>query len=286
MRRELVYLGCALLVGGIVGSVAILDPGYMRLEFFGWVLESNLIVAVVALILLYFVVSVLVRLIVALAGSGASLTRFRERYRHGKALARARAGALQLAAGNWRQAADELAEAAPHSTEPVTIWLNAAAAARKAVDAECMQRAIAEARSLAGDVPEIGLMQARWQLEDGNAPQAVKILRELEEVSDQRLAARKQLLLARAFHDIEDWESLSGALKGLKKSKAVEASEYRSLEIAHARQALDVLERRFEATGALPVPKDVEGAWKQVPKHLRNEPALVRRKMEIEQLEH
>ena len=285
MRRELVFLCCALFVGGIVGSMAILDPGYARIEFFGWVVESNLIVTLAALMLAYFLLRVTVRLIAALAGSGASFAKLRERYRHGQALARARAGILEFAAGNWQEAAAALSKAAAGSAEPVTIWLNAADAARRAGDVESMGQAIEAARALAGDVPELRLMEARWHIEDGDAPRALRILRDLDDAGGARNAAGKQLLLAKALHDLEDWESLEGAIKVLKKSKDVAPEKYRGLEIARALATLDSIAAQATSTGIAPVKKDVDGAWKQVPKHLRNEPQLVRRKMEIERLE-
>ena len=283
MRRDFLLIGSALLAGGAIGSIAILDPGYVRVEFVGWIAESNLIVAVAVLCLAYFVMRILLRFLSALMHSGASLSQLRERYKHGKALARARVGILEFAAGNWQQAADQLAAAAVHSSEPVTIWLNAAAAARKAGDVASMRQAIAEARNLTGDVPELSLMEARWHIEDGDTPEAVKILRTLDEISETRIAEGRQLLLARAFHDLEDWDSLASALKVLKKSKGVAPEAYRAFEIAQARAAFDLIETRATTTGVAPTKKDADAAWKQVPKHLRNEPLLVRRRMEVEQ---
>ncbi len=285
MRRALMFFCAALLVGGAIGSMAMLDPGYARIEFFGWIVESNLIMACSALVLVYFLLRMLLRFISALVGSGASLSRLRMRYKHGQALARARSGILEFAAGNWQHAADALAKAAPHSAEPVTIWLNAAAAARNAGNTESMRTAIAEARSLAGDIPELILMEARWHIEDGNAPHALRILRQLEDTGHAHNAAGKQLLLAKAFHALEDWESLKGAIKRLKKSKEVAPQSYRALEIAQARSSLDAIEAQASSTGVAPVKKDIDAAWHHVPKHLRNEPLLVRRKMEVERLQ-
>jgi len=285
MRRGLVLICFALLIGGVIGSVAVLDAGYVRLEFFGWVVESNVIVAVSALLLAYFVLRLLLRLLSVLVGTGASFARLRTRFKHGRALAQARAGILEFAAGNWQQAAEALGKAAVGSAEPLTIWLNAAAAARKAGDAESMRQAISEARRLTGDAPELTLMEARWHIEDGDAPQAVRMLRELDDAGSARNAAGKQLLLAKAFHDLQDWESLKGAIKTLEKSKAIPPDAYRALEIAQAQASLDSVEAEAKSTGIAPVTKDVHAAWKRVPNHLRNEPQLVRRKMELQQID-
>lgn len=285
MRRDLVLMGVALLLGGALGTVAILDPGYVRIESFGWVAESNLIVFVGLLLLAYFIVRALVKFITALVHSGASFRGIRERYRFGKAVARARSGILQFAAGHWKEAADQLAKAASGSSEPVAVWLSAASAARKAGDLEQMNDCIAEARKLTGEVAELSLLEARWQIEDGNAQKAVSTLREIEDPQDAKIAGRRTLLLAHAFHAIEDWESLSNTLGSLAKAKGVEAGEYRHLEIAHARSALDALEQRAKSTGNVPSQKEMDAAWKQVPKALRNEPLLVTRKKEIENLE-
>ena len=284
MRRDLMIMGFALLAGGVLGTIAIFDPGYVRIEFFGWLAESNLIVFVGLLLLAYFLVRALVKFIAALLHSGASLRGLRERYRYGKAMARARSGILQFAAGHWKDAAEQLAEAAARSTEPVTVWLNAAAAARKAGMSEQMNNCIAEARQLTGEVAELSLLEARWQIEDGDAQKAVTTLRQMEDPQDAKIAGRRQLLLADAYHAIEDWDSLSNTLKSLSKSKAVEASEYRHLEVAKAQSALDALEQRANSTGMAPVKKDIDAAWKEVPKALRNDPLLVTRKKEIEGL--
>ncbi len=284
MRRDLVLMGIALLVGGALGTIAILDPGYVRIESFGWVAESNLIVFFGLLVFAYFILRALVKFIAALVHSGASFRGMRERYRFGKAMARARSGILQFAAGHWKEAAEQLAKAAGRSNEPVTIWLSAASAARKAGDSEQMNHCIAEARKLTGDVAELSLLEARWQIEDGDAQKAVSALRQMEEPKDAKLAGRRQLLLADAFYAIEDWESLSNTLSSLAKAKSVEAGEYRYLEIAQARTALDALEQGAQSTGTAPAQKEIDAAWKQVPKALRNEPSLVTRKKEIEDL--
>ena len=284
MRRDLVIMGFALLAGGALGTIAIFDPGYVRIEFFGWLAESNLIVFVGFMLLAYFLVRALVKFIAALLHSGASLRGLRERYRYGKAMARARSGILQFAAGHWKEAAEQLAEAAGRSSEPVTVWLNAAAAARKAGDSEQMNNCIAEARQLTGEVAELSLLEARWQIEDGDAQKAVTTLRQMEDPQDAKIAGRRQLLLANAYHAIEDWDSLSNTLKSLSKAKGVDASEYRHLEVAKAQSALDALEQRANSTGVAPVKKDIDAAWKEVPKALRNDPLLVTRKKEIEGL--
>lgn len=284
MRRDLVLIGLALLAGGALGTIAMFDPGYVRIEFFGWLAESNLIVFAGFLLVAYFLVRTFVRFIAALVHSGASFRGMRERYKFGKAMARARSGILQFAGGHWKEAAEQLAEAASETSEPVTVWLSAASAARKAGDSEKMNDYIGEARKLTGDVPELSLLEARWQIEDGNAQKAVTILRQMDDPQDAKMAGRRQLLLARAFHAIEDWESLSNTLKSLGKAKGVEASEYRHLEVAEAQSALDALEQRANSTGIAPAKKEIDAAWKQVPKALRNEPSLVTRKKEIESL--
>lgn len=284
MRRDLVLMGLALAIGGAVGTVAILDPGYVRIEIFGWRTESNLIVFAGLLLIAYFLVRALMRFIAALIHSGANFRDMRDRYRFGKAMAKARSGILQFAAGNYKEAAEQLADAAGKTSEPVTVWLNAAAAARKAGNSEQMNNCIAEARQLTGEVAELALLEARWQIEDGDAQKAVTTLRRMEDPRDVVHAGRRQLLLAHAYHAIEDWESLSNTLKSLAKAKGVEASEYRQLQVAKAKSALDALAQRANSTGIAPVKKDIESAWKEVPKALRNEPSLVTRKKEIEGL--
>lgn len=284
MRRDLVLMGIALVAGGALGTLAFFDPGYVRIEIFGWLAESNLIIFLALLLVAYFLVRVSVKLISAFLHSGANLRDLRERYRFGKAMARARSGILAFAAGQWKEAADQLVEAAGRSSEPVTVWLSAAAAARRAGDSEQMKQCIAQARRLAGEAPELMLLEARWQIEDGNAQQAVTTLRGMEDPQDARIAGRRQLLLASAFHAIEDWQSLSNTLKTLPKAKGVETSEYRHLEVAQAKSALDALEQRASSTGVAPAQQDIDAAWKQVPKALRNEPKLVTRKKEIELL--
>ncbi len=286
MRAGLLLLGIALIVGGALGTVMVLDPGYVRIEFMGWVAESNVIVLALLLVLLHALVRVLTRCIFALVHSGASVRGLRERYRFGKALAKARAGILEFAAGHWEHAAEQLAEAAKHSSEPVTVWLNAAMAARLAGDRQHMNTCLQEARTLTGEVIELRLLEARWQLEDGNAQQALEILRsaQTEDAQEPRTAGQCQLLMAQAFLALEDWDSLATILKLLARTRGVAADTYRHLEIALAKRPLDALVEGAAASGLAPDSKALNHAWKQVPRHLRNEPALVTRKHEIESL--
>lgn len=278
MRRELIYILLALLLGGAIGTLAMLDRGYVRIEIAGWIVESNFIVFLALLMVGY----VVLRFFLALLRGGERFRRLWQRKQSGKAKARAREGMLLFASGRWAEAAERLENAADKSFEPVTVWLSAGAAARKAGDAAKGRACLAQARSLTGDVPELVLLEARWDLEDREAQQAVSRLRELPEPDDAKVNGRKTLLLAQAFLELEDWSSLSNTLQDLRKAKHVEAAEYRGMEVALASSAFDVIERQAASTGLAPLQGDIDAAWKQVPKALRNEPSLIRRKKEIE----
>lgn len=278
MRRELIYILLALLLGGAIGTLAMLDRGYVRIEIADWIVESNFIVFLALLMVGY----VVLRFFFALLRGGERFRRLWQRKQSGKAKARAREGMLLFASGRWAEAAERLENAADKSFEPVTVWLSAGAAARKAGDAAKGRACLAQARSLTGDVPELVLLEARWDLEDREAQQAVSRLRELPEPDDAKVNGRKTLLLAQAFLELEDWSSLSNTLQDLRKAKHVEAAEYRGMEVALASSAFDVIERQAASTGLAPLQGDIDAAWKQVPKALRNEPSLIRRKKEIE----
>ena len=284
MRREIVFILVALLLGGAIGTLAVFDRGYVRIEVAGWLMESNFIVFAGLLLLAYFALRWLLRFFSALVNSGTSFRDMLERKRSGKAKARAREGVLLFAAGRWSEAAKKLQDAAGHSYEPVTVWLNAGVAARKAGELEKGRECLEEARKLVGNAPELALLEARWQLEDGEAQKGLATLRDIPQPKDAKLAEQRSLLLARAYCEIEDWSSLSNTLVALRKAKDIDASDYRKFEVALARSSLDALERQASATGVIPAKKEIEGAWKQVPKELRNEPMLVRRKKEVESL--
>lgn len=284
MRRELIYILLALFLGGAIGTLAVLDPGYVRIEIADWIIETNFIVFLGLLGAGYVVLRWLLRFFSALVHSGERFRGFRDRKRFNKAKAHAREGILLFASGRWAEAAERLADAAGNSSEPVTVWLNAAAAARKAGDAEQGRACLAEARGLAGDVPEFVLLEARWAIEDREAQKTVSMLRELAEPDDAKIAARRTLLLAEAFLDLEDWTSLANTLQELRKAKHVESAEYRDMEISLASSALSAITRQAAASGLAPLQRDIDAAWKQVPKEFRNEPLLVRRKKEAEAL--
>lgn len=284
MRRELMFMLVALVAGGAIGTLALVDPGYVRVEIAGWIVESNFIVFAGLLVAAYFVLRWLLRFLSALLHSGSSFRDLLQRQRSGKARAHAREGMLLFAAGRWREAAKLLEDAAVNSSEPVTVWLNAGAAARKAGDVEKGGACLEEARKIAGDAPELALLEARWHLEDRQAQKAVSKLRNMRDSVDARISDQRSLLLATAFCNLEDWSSLSNTMKELRKAKHIEASDYREFEISLARSTLDALERQASSTGVAPAKKEVEAAWKQVPKELRNEPLLVCRKKEVESL--
>ncbi|MCK5887899.1 MAG: heme biosynthesis protein HemY, partial [Alcanivorax sp.] len=182
-------------------------------------------------------------------------------------------GFLQLVDGEQEKAERLLVAAGEDGDWPLLAWLLAAEAAQEQENVEASQRYLENASSDRRGQLVAGLMKARFALDDGYPEQARQ---ELKVLAD--LAPRNKRILrtyAEVLESQKDWPALCALMPRLKRAFG-EGKESR-----RERRAWLAL---LQETARKPGFNDADGRreelrklWKDVPVHLKNDPAMVAR---------
>ena len=236
------------------------DPGYVVINFRGYVIEMS--VPVLAGFAFAFVLAVwLIRkLIVAPRRLGEAAGRYRSA-RSGQKLTK---GMIAVAEGNFSRGEKMLGRAASTSDSPLFNYLQAARAAhlqgRDDRRDEWLRLAYEEIPEAAN---AILLTQAEFQIDRGENEQALATLRRLEE--DSKNHSHALALMGRLYYKLKDWASLADLLPRLRKNTQVKPETLDKWTIRVHQQALD--------TAA-----DVEvldQTWKGIARKLRSDMTLL-----------
>ena len=201
-----------LIVSAFAASFLLANPGYVVINFRGYLIEMN-----VPMLLLLFAITVFTTwLIVKLLRAPRKLGEAAGRYRAGRADQRLTRGVIEVAEGNFAKGERLLASAADVSDAPLLNYLQAARAAHLLGQHE---RRDGWLRRAYENMPEAAnavlLTQAELQLDQSQYEPALATLRQIEENSPDHSYALA--LLGRLYYRLEDWTHLSEILPRLKK---------------------------------------------------------------------
>jgi HemY protein len=231
------------------------DPGYVAINFRGYLVEMSVPVLLGAFVALVFAVWAIRKLVVAprLIGEAAG------RYRAGRAGEKLMRGMIEVAEGNFARGEKLLARAASTSDAPLFNYLQAARAAHlQGSDQrrdEWLRLAYEHTPAAANAVL---LTQAELQLDRGQFEQALATLRRIDE--DSRDHSYALALLGRLYFRLGDWDHLAEVLPRLKKHGRITQER---IDTWTVRVHREMLGRTTDSDA-------VAGAWKQVPKGLRS----------------
>ena len=236
------------------------DPGYVGINFRGYLIEMSVPVLVLLVAALVFAVWLIRKIILAPRRLGEAAGRYRSA-RSGQKLTR---GMIAVAEGDLARGEKLLARAATTSDSPLFNYLQAARAAhlqgRDERRDEWLRLAYKETPEAANAVL---LTQAEFQLDRGQYEQALATLRRLEE--DSRDHAQALALMGRLYFRLEDWDALAGILPRLRKNAQVKSETLDEWTVRVHRESLD------KAADA-----DVlDLAWKNIPRKLRTDVGLL-----------
>ena len=227
------------------------DPGLVQINFLGWTIETSVLVLVLALLLLWFTVSFVVRLWRLPAETA-------RRVRDRRALDQLEKGLLALTEGDWRTAEKALEKSASGHGRSTAQYLAAAQAADGQEAPERREYYLEQADSGGGKRRFlVELTRARLLLNAGHRAEALPILEALH----QRRRRHTQVLelLARCYRELRQWEELQALLPSLRKAGVLDEDEVADLQLEMARQRLS------EAQDA----EDLQSRWKALPRSLR-----------------
>jgi HemY protein len=250
----------ALFASAFAAHFLLSDPGYVAINFRGYLVEMSVPVLVLVTAALFAAIWIIRKIVIAPRRIGAAAGRYRSA-RSGQKMTR---GMIEVAEGNFARGERMLARAASTSDSPLFNYLQAARAAhlqgRDDRRDDWLKLAYQEIPEAANAVL---LTQAEFQLDRGQHEQALATLRRLDENSkDHRHALA---LMGRLYFQLEDWSSLQEILPRVRKHGQVEAE---TLTVWTIRIHREQLTKAVDADAVLTT-------WKEVPKAHRSDVTLL-----------
>ncbi len=220
MRRALIYLVIALIVGGAVGTLMSRDPGYVLVSYENMSIETSLWFALLALIAGYFVLRLVIGLSMRLIRTGAGVAEWQQNRRARVAQARTVRGLLLASEGDWAGARKALAADAEVVDLPLVNYLGAARAANEIGDAPGRDALLQKAsESTPGATLAVALTQAELQIAARQYSAAMQTLSGLKATSPNH--PRVLRLLAECLERQGDWGALLALAPELQKRSAL-----------------------------------------------------------------
>ncbi len=253
MKFGLVVIA-ALIVSALGANFLLQDPGYVVINFRGYVIEMSVPVLAAGVILLFIAVWLSVKLFHAPRKLGEAAGR----YRSGRAGQRLTRGVIEVAEGNFAKGERLLARAAGVSEAPLLNYLQAARAAHLLGQDGRRDTWLKQAyENLPGAANAVLLTQAELQLDQAQYEQALATLRKIEQNSPNH--GHALMLLGRLYYRLEDWQHLADLLPKLRKHGRLDTQTLEDWSIRVHQE-----EMRAAETG-----ETVQEAWKNIPKDLR-----------------
>lgn len=236
------------------------DPGYVAINFRGYLIEMSVPVLALLAAAMVFGIWLLRKLILAPRRIGEAAGRYRS-VRSGQKLTR---GMIAVAEGQLARGERMLARSASTSDSPLFNYLQAARAAhlqgRDERRDEWLRLAYQEVPEAASAVL---LTQAEFQMDRSQDEQALATLRRLDENSKQHSQALT--LMGRLYFRLEDWASLAEILPRIRKHAKVKPDALEAWAVGVHRQELE----RSDTDS------DISKVWKSIPKALKSNDALL-----------
>jgi HemY protein len=244
----------ALIISAIAAHFLLGDPGYVAINFRGYLIEMSVPVLVSLVVLLVISIWVVRRMVQAPRRLGEAAGR----YRAGRAGQKLTLGMIEVAEGNFARGEKLLARAASTSDAPLFNYLQAARAAHLQGKDERRDEWLKLAYEQAPEAANAVLLtQAELQLDREQYEQALATLRRIEENSPDHSHALA--LLGRLYFRLQDWSQLANILPRLRKQNRVKQETLDEWSVRVHRE-------NFEKA---PDGETIIAQWKTVAKRLR-----------------
>jgi HemY protein len=251
----------------VLGAVLLVrdDPGVVLLRYRDYSVETSLAFALVALIVVVIAIYYCVRLLRGLWRLPRGMQRRSQNRRFSKARRQLNQGLIDLAEGRFEQAENHLVRLVDFSDSPLVHYLAAARAAQlqgKHDERDSYLKAAHEARPDAELA--IGVTQAELQLAHQQTEQALATLTHLHSVAPRHDYVT--MLLARAYHELKDWQALVEILPDVRRKKLIKEAKLVEMEVAGYCGILEL------ATSSQ---SSFDKAWSRIPKALQADARMI-----------
>jgi HemY protein len=262
MKLGLLLAIIAVVLGGLIGTLVVRDPGYVLLSYGDMAFETSLWFALVLLALTYMALRFLFWLFARTMASTGRLGSWLKRRKATKAQKQTVQGLLHMSEGQWSEARKVLTASAREVNTPLINYLTAARAAHELGDAEGRDELLRLAHeSTPGSKFAVGLTQAELQKNAAQWEQSLATLLQLKSSSPRHPQVLS--MLTQVYEELADWQALIELLPEVKKRKIF------------PEETFNALQRRAWSARLAQAGTEADGVWHDVPKDLKRAPELV-----------
>lgn len=255
-----VFFIVALAIGTLSAQFLMADPGYVVINFRGYVIEMSVPVLVFLIALILFAAWLTVKLMRAPRKLGEAAAQYRGR-RAGKRFTQ---GLIEIAEGNYTKGERMLTRGASHADAPLLNYLAAARAAQLQNQDDRRDNWLKLAYENEPDASSaILLTQAELQIAHQQYELALATLRKLDDQENGHSQAA--VLLGKLYYQLGDWRQLGELLPRLSR---IGKPEKNILDQWY----VDVYQHRLQEAGQ--VNGDVVREWMDLPKALKKNTTL------------
>ncbi len=262
MKLGLLLAVVAVVLGGLIGTLVVRDPGYVLLSYGDMAFETSLWFALVLLALAYLILRFLFWIFTRTLASTGRFGSWLKRRKATRAQKQTVQGLLLMSEGQWAEARKVLTAAGKEVNTPLINYLTAARAAHELGDAEGRDELLRSAHeSTPGSKFAVGLTQAELQKNASQWEQSLATLLQLKSSSPRH--PQVLAMLTQVYEELADWQALIELLPEVKKRKIF------------TDEAFAEVQRRALAARLAQAGSAADSVWRDVPKDLKRSPELV-----------
>ncbi len=238
------------------------DPGYVLIGLGHWSIETSVIVFAIGLIIGFFVLYIVFRLLGVLFRLPSKLKHKGKSIKFNRSQEALIAGLVDSAEGNWEKAETTLIKHASNSGAPLLHYLTAARAAQSRGSIEKRDEYLRKATEQSGETDiAVGLTQAELNLSANQFDKALETLIKLHSIDSGHASVLK--LLHQTYQRIGDWEGIRKLIPALQQNKVLMEAEVKLLET----ETFSVLLRQASEKGNA---EKIQQLWQSVPEHVQS----------------
>ena len=229
MRRVLILVACALLLGATIGFLLQKEQTYMLISTKSISFEMTIWMAIIVYLLsISFIISILLLISWILGGSGFKSWLITRKKR--KNLLETTKGLIYFSDYDWKNSLTSLEKSAPNSLMPSVNYIYAAKAA---AEIDVYDRAYQSLTLLKKSDPTSSILvekiRSELLLREERFQEAIQISTELMTKLPKDTGNIR--ILIDCYYITEDWTALQGLLPHIKKNRALVDSSFESFEL-------------------------------------------------------
>ena len=272
MRRVLILVACALLLGATIGFLLQKEQTYVLISTKSISFEMTIWIAIIVYLLsISFIISILLLISWILGGSGFKSWLITRKKR--KNLLETTKGLIYFSDYDWKNSLTTLEKSAPSSLMPSVNYIYAA---KSAAEIDDYDRAYQSLALLKTSDPTSSILvekiRSELLLREERFQEAIQISTDL--MTKLPKDSGNIRILIDCYYITEDWKALQRLLPHIKKNRALVDSSFESLEL----ETYENLLKSFRVEMDLKNKDNREKAddvWEAMPKHIQNNPVMI-----------